>query len=331
MAGAEEAAAEALPATPAYAAPEAFSTKPLTEAADVFSLAATLYAVLAGYPPRNVGVPLVTSEEMVRLAERPIEPLPGVNRHLMDALLAALTNDPSARPTAAGFREQLAIRRNAATSGVAGMLPVGDPDQPSIPTATAVDSQRAPSQAIHPTTQAKKPGRTCCRRNDNGDRHHGSGNGLVGQRARPVAFTGGDHAECGAHGPEHQQPTKPQSSPGAGHSRGKGRLTPQNPSKPFEFEVPTAAEKTALCDCSAGRKQVAGIPLPTRTDRSGQFTAYVEFGQPGRYRLRLLDPDTGVMSKTFVLRSRADRSPQSARCSGTAFAVLGLRRANPRH
>ena len=43
------------------------------------------------------------------------------------------------------------------------------------------------------------------------------------------------------------------------------------------------------------------FPLPTRTDRSGQFTAYVEFGQPGRYRLRLLDPDTGVMSKTFVL------------------------------
>ena len=219
VAGAEEAAAEALPATPAYAAPEAFSTKPLTEAADVFSLAATLYAVLAGYPPRNVGVPLVTSDEMVRLAERPIEPLPGVNRHLMDALLAALTNDPSARPTAAGFREQLATAAMLPQSGVAGIAHSATPTSHSIPTATAVDSQRA---AIHPTTQAKKTGRTCCRRNDNGDRHHGSGNGLVGQRARPVAFTGGDHAECGAHGPEHQQPTKPQSSPGAGHSRGKG-------------------------------------------------------------------------------------------------------------
>ncbi|HSU34860.1 MAG TPA: hypothetical protein VLJ88_04295, partial [Propionibacteriaceae bacterium] len=43
------------------------------------------------------------------------------------------------------------------------------------------------------------------------------------------------------------------------------------------------------------------FPLPTKTDRSGQFTAYVEFGQPGRYRLRLLDPDTGVMSKPLVL------------------------------
>jgi hypothetical protein len=43
------------------------------------------------------------------------------------------------------------------------------------------------------------------------------------------------------------------------------------------------------------------FPLPTKTEESGQFTAYVEFGQPGRYRLRVLDPDAGVTSKAFVL------------------------------
>jgi hypothetical protein len=43
------------------------------------------------------------------------------------------------------------------------------------------------------------------------------------------------------------------------------------------------------------------FPLPTKTNRSGQFTAYVEFGQPGRYQLRVLDPDSGVRSMTFVL------------------------------
>lgn len=43
------------------------------------------------------------------------------------------------------------------------------------------------------------------------------------------------------------------------------------------------------------------FPLPTKTDQSGQFTAYVEFGQPGRYRLRVLDPDSGVTSKPFVV------------------------------
>jgi hypothetical protein len=43
------------------------------------------------------------------------------------------------------------------------------------------------------------------------------------------------------------------------------------------------------------------FPLPTKTDKSGQFTAYVELGQPGHYRLRLLDPSTGLTSKPFVL------------------------------
>jgi hypothetical protein len=43
------------------------------------------------------------------------------------------------------------------------------------------------------------------------------------------------------------------------------------------------------------------FPLPTKTDQSGQFTTYVEFGQPGRYRLRVLDTNTGVTSKVFVI------------------------------
>jgi hypothetical protein len=51
---------------------------------------------------------------------------------------------------------------------------------------------------------------------------------------------------------------------------------------------------------SEGGKWLA-FPVPTKTDQSGRFTAYVEFGQPGRYRLRVLDPDSGVTSKPFVL------------------------------
>ena len=43
------------------------------------------------------------------------------------------------------------------------------------------------------------------------------------------------------------------------------------------------------------------FPLPTKTDDSGRFTAHVEFGQPGRYTLRLLDPDSGVASQPFEL------------------------------
>jgi hypothetical protein len=43
------------------------------------------------------------------------------------------------------------------------------------------------------------------------------------------------------------------------------------------------------------------FPVPAKTDQSGQFTAYVELGQPGRYRLRVLDPGSGVKSEPFLL------------------------------
>jgi hypothetical protein len=43
------------------------------------------------------------------------------------------------------------------------------------------------------------------------------------------------------------------------------------------------------------------FPIPTKTDQSGKFTTYVALERPGRYRLRVLDPNSGVTSKTFVL------------------------------
>jgi hypothetical protein len=43
------------------------------------------------------------------------------------------------------------------------------------------------------------------------------------------------------------------------------------------------------------------FPVPTKTDQSGKFTAYVELDQPGRYQLRILDPKSGVTSTSFVL------------------------------
>ena len=49
----------------------------------------------------------------------------------------------------------------------------------------------------------------------------------------------------------------------------------------------------------------SSFPLPAKTDQSGRFTAYVEFWQPGRYRLQVVDPGSGVTSKTFVLVIKA--------------------------
>jgi hypothetical protein len=43
------------------------------------------------------------------------------------------------------------------------------------------------------------------------------------------------------------------------------------------------------------------LPVRTKTDQSGKFTTYVEFEQPGRYRIRVIDPNSGVTSKPCVL------------------------------
>jgi hypothetical protein len=43
------------------------------------------------------------------------------------------------------------------------------------------------------------------------------------------------------------------------------------------------------------------FPLPTKTDQTGQFTAYVDVGGPGRYRVRVLDPNSDLTSKPSEL------------------------------
>ena len=105
--GEEAAAADMLRMTPAYAPPEAFTASVATESGDVFSLAATLYALLAGHPPRRLDV-VGDLESMVEGVAAPIMPLPGVNWFLMDVLMAALDTDSTARPSAAEFRDRLA-------------------------------------------------------------------------------------------------------------------------------------------------------------------------------------------------------------------------------
>ena len=94
--------------TPAYAPPEVFEQQPPTEYGDVYSLAATLYALLSGHPPRGeVGKTLSIADTMAQL-QRPITPIPGVDPELMASLLRALDDDPARRPSAAQFRDELA-------------------------------------------------------------------------------------------------------------------------------------------------------------------------------------------------------------------------------
>ena len=94
--------------TPAYAPPEVFAKKPLNEHADVYSLAATLYAVLSGHAPRwSETTETPSIPEIIKRQKAPVKRIPGVDKAFMDVLLGAMAEDPADRPTAAQFRDQL--------------------------------------------------------------------------------------------------------------------------------------------------------------------------------------------------------------------------------
>ena len=95
--------------TPAYASPESFHGQEPAAAADLYSLMATLYALLAGRPPRFP--PDGTSPSLATLLwlhDKPVDDIPGVPAELMAVLRGSLAADPAARPqSAAALRDTL--------------------------------------------------------------------------------------------------------------------------------------------------------------------------------------------------------------------------------
>ena len=119
--------------TPAYAPPEVFAKKPVSEYADVYSLAATLYAVLSGHAPRwSETMDLPSIPEMVKRQKNPIKRIPGVDKAFMDVLLNAMVENPEDRPTAAQFRDQLSAL-NLSTKLAPRPPEVTEEQQPSPP------------------------------------------------------------------------------------------------------------------------------------------------------------------------------------------------------
>jgi hypothetical protein len=106
--GQQSASREAL--TPAFAPPEAFRGEEPTVAGDIYSLVATLYALLAGRPPRFPDGPRDPGiATIIALHDQPVGDVPGTPPGLMAILRRGLAADPAARPpSAAVLRDALA-------------------------------------------------------------------------------------------------------------------------------------------------------------------------------------------------------------------------------
>ncbi|HEY3905740.1 MAG TPA: protein kinase [Streptosporangiaceae bacterium] len=95
--------------TPAYAPPESFHEAEPTPVADIYSLAATLYALMAGRPPRfpadskSPGMATILA-----LHGQPVADIPGVPPAMLAILRQCLEADPARRlPSAAALRDEL--------------------------------------------------------------------------------------------------------------------------------------------------------------------------------------------------------------------------------
>jgi hypothetical protein len=144
--GDQSASREAL--TPAYSSPETFRGEEPSVLADVYSLAATLYALLSGLPPHfTPGEKAPGFATLVRLHDEPVRDVPGTPPDLMALLRAAMSPDPAMRPqSAAALRDTLA--------GLGGHVPAA-PARYGPPPLAPGDSPRPP---LAPVCQAPVPG-----------------------------------------------------------------------------------------------------------------------------------------------------------------------------
>ncbi len=97
--------------------------------------------------------------------------------------------------------------------------------------------------------------------------------------------------------------------PGAGTTSSRHRIQLTHTSyfaRPFEAVQVSGTyrgtgQRTRLrLQLQDGREWIS-FPLPATTDRAGRFTAHLEWGAVGRYRLRVVDPRTRSVSRVATL------------------------------
>ena len=152
--------------TPAYAPPESFDAAEPTAAADIYSLAATLYALMSGRPPRfPAGGRSPGVATILALHLQPVDDLPGVPPAMMAILRQCLAADPARRlPSAAALRDELAA--------LLGQQPARGPAQSAAPRPDASSSW---PDAASPWPDARTPFTRCLRDHPPGTGWRGTG------------------------------------------------------------------------------------------------------------------------------------------------------------
>ena len=116
--------------SPSYAPPEAFAMAQPTPAADVYALAATLYDLLAGKPPRPVPWPVESFDHLGEVLRSPVPRVPGVPQDLHDTLVRALHPDlasPHAQRVAVGAGVERGLGQPASAACRAAVQGSGGP------------------------------------------------------------------------------------------------------------------------------------------------------------------------------------------------------------
>jgi serine/threonine protein kinase len=141
--------------TPAYAPPESFHEAEPTASADLYSLAATLYALMAGRPPRfPAGSKSPGMATILALHGEPVADIPGVPPSMLATLRQCLEADPARRlPSAAVLRDELSglLGQSGLGSGLGSGRISGSAPSPARPPAPV----RPPADSMPPLQDAR--------------------------------------------------------------------------------------------------------------------------------------------------------------------------------